>query len=74
MEIIDLLSILLIEIVIGVIIMNENSRKYFRIIMAIVWIVAGAVFAFTSNFINAILFVAVGIIFGLNAFKSGKKE
>lgn len=54
--------------------MNENSRKYFRIIMAIVWIVAGAVFAFTSNFINAILFVAVGILFGLSAFKSGKKE
>lgn len=74
MEIIDVLSILLIEIVIGVIIMNENSRKYFRIIMAIVWIVAGAVFAFSSNFINAILFVAVGILFGLSAFKSGKKE
>lgn len=74
MEIIDLLSILLIEIVIGVIIMNEKSRKYFRIIMAILWIVVGGVFAFTANFINAILFIAVGIVFGLNAFKSGKKE
>lgn len=54
--------------------MNEKSRKYFRIIMAILWIVVGGVFAFTANFINAILFIAVGIIFGLNAFKSGKKE
>jgi len=54
--------------------MNENSRKYFRIIMAILWIVAGGVFAFKGNFVSAILFVVVGVIFGLNAFKPGKKE
>lgn len=54
--------------------MNEKSRKYFRIIMAIIWIVAGGVFVFKGNFVNAILFIAIGVLFGLNAFKSGKKE
>ncbi|SFU81324.1 hypothetical protein SAMN04487886_11826 [Clostridium sp. DSM 8431] len=54
--------------------MNEKTRKYFRIIISILWIVGGIVFAFRANFINAILFIAVGIMFGLNALKPGKKE
>ncbi|WP_294354847.1 hypothetical protein [uncultured Clostridium sp.] len=54
--------------------MSEKGRKYYRVIIGVIWLVIGGLYIFKGEISIAIINLIVSVLFFVSAFSLGKKD